>query len=317
MTIWDETRLFLQTRFQVPHVCHILMMQKPDLIHHNRTIIAVLERLASVVEKLTPFEFVVLNSCYSSVENGLNLGTAHVTWPSVCLGSYIQELLESVERFQAMAEDVGLISVVLEKRIAQIMNQHLLNEDYNSNLKAQSQVSAEDFFKKLRRSGEEFFSDILDIVSALPPIMLQVESIVCNSQTGSAPELQNYYDYWREKIYNAILKSVQARFDELSNLLENGPAQFVIELSLRDDEVVVEPALESIELDMYNVVHHWIKCSSVVPVWLEGSCNVQPVDQRSLYDRLSQEPLLKATVDRDQQHCKHLVSKLRIIIDGY
>jgi len=56
MTIWDETRLFLQTRFQVPHVCHVLLMQKPDLVHHNRAIIAILERLSYIVENLTPFE---------------------------------------------------------------------------------------------------------------------------------------------------------------------------------------------------------------------------------------------------------------------
>jgi hypothetical protein len=145
-----------------------------------------------------------------------------------------------------------------------------------------------------------------------------VESIVCNSQTGSAPELQNYYDYWREKIYVVILKAVQTRlFEALSNLLENGPAQFVIQLSLRDAKVVVEPDLESIERDISNISHHWIERSSLVSEWQEGSCNALPVDQRSLYDRLSREPLLKVTLQRDQDHCKHLVGKLRGIIDRW
>lgn len=145
-----------------------------------------------------------------------------------------------------------------------------------------------------------------------------MESIVCNSQTGSAPELQNYYDYWREKIYAAILKAVQTRlFEALSNLLENGPAQFVIQLSLRDAKVVVEPDLESIERDISSISHHWIERSSLVPEWQEGSCNALPVDQRSLYDRLSHEPLLKVTLQRDQEHCKNLVSKLKGIIDRW
>jgi hypothetical protein len=41
------------------------------------------------------------------------------------------------------------------------------------------------------------------------------------------------------------------------------------------------------------------------------------VDQRSLYDRLSHEPLLKVTLQRDQEHCKNLVSKLKGIIDRW
>jgi hypothetical protein len=176
-TIWDETRLFLQTRFQVPHVCHILLMQKPDLIHHNRAIVAILERLTSVVEKLTPFEFVVLTSCYSSVEDGLNLGTTHVTWPSLCLDNYIQELMESVEKFQGMAEDVALISSVLDKRIAQINDFQLLVESQHdlNPVTGSGPPSADQFFKKLSQSGDEFFLNVRRIVSELPPILLQVK----------------------------------------------------------------------------------------------------------------------------------------------
>lgn len=126
-------------------------------------------------------------------------------------------------------------------------------------------------------------------------IIDKVESLVCNSQTGSAAELQNYYDYWRERIYATVLRSTQDRFDELSNLLAHGPAQFAIEVSLRGTDVVVEPDLESIEREISNIVHHWIKRSAVVPHWQEGSCVTLPVGQRSFYDRLSREPLLQVT----------------------
>ena len=108
----------------------------------------------------------------------------------------------------------------------------------------QDTMSAAQFFKKLRLSGYKF-SVIRHIVSELPPVLLQVESIVCNSQTGSASEQQNYNDYWRKKIYSIIVCSVQDRFEELPNLLDNGPLQYVIQLSLRDGKVVIELDLES------------------------------------------------------------------------
>ena len=83
----------------------------------------------------------VLNSNYSSVENALNLGLSHVTWPSLCLATYIHELLESVERFQAVAEDVALISKILEGKIAQIMNHRLLSEDDDSKINGNSSAA--------------------------------------------------------------------------------------------------------------------------------------------------------------------------------
>lgn len=57
-TIWDESRLFLQTRFQIPHVSHVLLMQQPDLVQRNRDLVAILERLSSVVDKLKPHEVI-------------------------------------------------------------------------------------------------------------------------------------------------------------------------------------------------------------------------------------------------------------------
>ena len=168
--------------------------------------------------------------------------------------------------------------------------------------------------------GDEFFIDIRRVVSDLPPILLQVESLVSNSQTGCSPEMQNYYDYWRDRIYQTVLVSLQDRFSELSELLAKGPkALFTIRVSMSSDkgkeEVLVEPDLESIEREISNIVHHWIKRSAVVPNWKEGTCISTPVGQKSFYDRLSQEPLLKITVTRDQEHCKKLVSKLRSVID--
>lgn len=193
------------------------------------------------------------------------------------------------------------------------------------------------FFESLSQKGDEFFIDIRRIVSDLPPILLQVESLVSNSQTGSSPEMQNYYDYWREKIFGTVLKSLQERFNELSDLLSGkifsaSATRHVFDIQVSLDEegrLVVEPDLESIEREISQIVHYWMKRSAVVPNWQEGTCiplpTVLPGQQspvpsnqpRSFYDRLAQEPLLRVTVERNQEHCKRLVSKLQAVIDRY
>lgn len=115
--------------------------------------------------------------------------------------------MESVERFEAMAEDVSLISKVLDKRISQIMDYQLLqdlppivghpsgplqqtalgspgslpatNRSSGCSVASSSapvtvKLTASEFFEKLSQSGDEFFVDIRRVVADLPPIMLQV-----------------------------------------------------------------------------------------------------------------------------------------------
>jgi len=71
-------------------------------------------------------------------------------------------------------------------------------------------------------------------ISDLPSILLQVESLVSNSQTGCSPEMQNYY-YWRDRIYQTVLASLQDRFRELLEFLAKGPkALFTIRVWIRE-----------------------------------------------------------------------------------
>jgi len=64
----------------------------------------------------------------------------------------------------------------------------------------------QEFFDGLRHSGDRFFEEICKMVTEIPPILLQVESLVCQSQTGSAAEMQDYYNYWDRQIYATVLR---------------------------------------------------------------------------------------------------------------
>lgn len=63
----------------------------------------------------------MLRTSYSAVESALNLGLSHVTWPSLCLSSYTNELLDNVEHFQMLAEDVAVTTDVVNRRIAKVL----------------------------------------------------------------------------------------------------------------------------------------------------------------------------------------------------
>ena len=64
----------------------------------------------------------------------------------------------------------------------------------------------QEFFDGLRDSGDRFYEEISRMVTEIPPILLQVESLAYQSQTGSAGEMQDYYNYWNQRIYDTVLR---------------------------------------------------------------------------------------------------------------
>ena len=151
------------------------------------------------------------------LEQALNVASTHITWSSLCLQQYIHDLFESVERFQWMARDTKRISKILERRIAAILEHRLLR------VSSLSSGFGHEFFADLRRSSDHFFGEMRRLIMELPATLLQVETLICNTQTGTAPELQDYYDYWRKRILETLLSSLQIQFKDLSNILEHGP----------------------------------------------------------------------------------------------
>ena len=81
-------------------------------------------------------QFSVLHSSYSAVESALNVGLKHVTWPSLCLSSYIDELMQNIEHFQMLADDVVVTTDVVNRRIADVLKQSRLPQAISATLTA-------------------------------------------------------------------------------------------------------------------------------------------------------------------------------------
>jgi dynein heavy chain len=44
---------------------------------------------------------------------------------------------------------------------------------------------------------------------AIGPLLTKVEGLVVHTNTGRAPKLASYYEYWEGKIYDVLVKLIQ------------------------------------------------------------------------------------------------------------
>lgn len=169
----------------------------------------------------------MLSSSYAVLENHLILGCSHVSWSSLCLEGYIRELEESVDRFHFISQDITSISTSLKKAIATIVKHRPLRVD---TVLGQQQTPIE-FFGQLKSSAEEFFARVADTVRSFTSVMIQAESAVCGTQSAAAPQLQDYYFFWRQMIYKAIVEyapSLRLLFRLYDHLVIHPPSMSMV-----------------------------------------------------------------------------------------
>ena len=256
----------------------------------------------------------VVSGEYSSIEQTLKLATDHISWSSLYLEQYTNDLFEKVERFRLLSADVRQISNIIEQIIVDVLDQRLLRSEILKRSRHKSMGKG--FFIDLRRSSDTFFAEVRQMIADLPDNLLQVETLVCNTQTGTAAELHNYYDYWRQTIHGKILSWVYNQLDDLFSVLQQGPCCFGVQVSLNNQEIVIDPSLEFISESVLAVVNHWIKQSAVLPQWSRGSCILES-EQQSQSVRFSNDPKLWSMVDGIELEVAGLLGKMTLEIDKW
>lgn len=62
----------------------------------------------------------------------------------------------------------------------------------------------QDFFETLETIRERTTGRLITTYRAMSPMLVKIEGLVMNTNSGKAPKLAHYYQFWERKIYAAI-----------------------------------------------------------------------------------------------------------------
>lgn len=62
----------------------------------------------------------------------------------------------------------------------------------------------QEFYSHVEKERAKDFEVLARKYQAIGPLLTKVEGIVVNTNTGSSPQLRQYYAYWEQKIYQSL-----------------------------------------------------------------------------------------------------------------
>lgn len=117
-------------------------------------------------------------------------------------------------------------------------------------------------------------------------MLLAVESLVAQSNTGRSQLLANYYQYWERRLYNAICKMVIRSMASLQLLLNmvspkdlsaTAPVEerrlvIKVKATMNNADIVVTPLLTDIYRFLSKAVKHQVESATAFVRWMHSTC---------------------------------------------
>ena len=121
------------------------------------------------------------------------------------------------------------------------------------------------------------------------PLLMKVEELVVNTNTGRSPRMASYYAHWEQQIFGALNKMVLATLGGFLQLItprkegEGGAytgsksfALFKVSAMLSAPEVHVSPPLPEINKVLAKIVKSVVESTHNFVRWMHGSCLETP-----------------------------------------
>ena len=273
--------------FEIPEAALNVTLQEDKYHEYVQQLNAMLRRYDTVLSELTPVETSLLSAQISKLQKALKPGFEPFNWNSLHIPTFYQNCNHAINEFQNMVSQVKKSSMSIEEVISTVAKMRLVRlRDFDT----AKVLEIGEVYEKLENNRTARLESLVHKYKSIGSLLLKVEEVVANTNTGSSPVLAGYYQYWEKKMFNAITEMVICSLTTFQVLL-NVPLQLGggrtgtkrgrqakrppicrILATMNAPEIVVNPAPNDVMRYLHKAMKHVVESSLQFTRWMKGTC---------------------------------------------
>ncbi|EPY85817.1 hypothetical protein CB1_000348015 [Camelus ferus] len=155
-----------------------------------------------------------------------------------------------------------------------------------------------EFFEYIERERAKDVDHMVRWYLAVGPLLTRVEGLIVHTNTGKAPKLASYYEYWENRIYEVLTKLILKNLQSFNSLILGNVPLFQTETILTAPEIILHPNANEIDKMCVHCVRNCVEITKNFVRWMNGSCIECPPQKGeeeelviiSFYSDISQDP---------------------------
>ncbi|NXK32667.1 DYH10 protein, partial [Piprites chloris] len=293
-----ETKYMEQLGLPVPEIARYVALQEDKYLRYTGRLKTMLGSYHKLMETLNEAETKLLDDYIQELWRILKSGHKRLTWNSLGIGEFIFQCTQAIGKLESLVHQIHNISEGISSKLRFIESANLFKLPLSKS--GDELPEAKEFFDYIKCERAKDVAHIVRKYSAIPPLLMEVEGQVANTNTGKSPKLTSYYAYWENRIYQVltqlIVKNLQA-FN--AAVLANVPL-FQIKAVFSAPEITFQPSASEIDKMTAQSIQDCVEVTKHFVRWMHGTCIECPpqhvgkdeVVTFSFYSDVSQSPLM-------------------------
>ncbi|XP_070926944.1 dynein axonemal heavy chain 10 isoform X5 [Macaca nemestrina] len=255
--IINETKYLEQLGFTVPELARNVALQEDKFLRYTDGIQRMLDHYHTLIGTLNEAESVLLNDHSQELLRVFRSGYKRLNWNSLGIGDYITGCKQAIGKFESLVHQIHKNADDISSRLTLIEAINLFK--YPAAKSEEELPGVKEFFEHIERERARDVDHMVRWYLAIGPLLTKVEGLVVHTNTGKAPRLASYYEYWEKKIYEVLTKLILKNLQSFNSLILGNVPLFQTETILTAPEIILHPNTNEIDKMCFHCIRNCVE----------------------------------------------------------
>ncbi|XP_006865538.1 PREDICTED: dynein heavy chain 10, axonemal [Chrysochloris asiatica] len=268
--IINETKYLEQLGFTVPELARNVALQEDKLLRYTDGIQRMLDHYHMLLGTLNEAEALLLDDHSQELVRVFRLGYKRLNWNSLGIADYITRCKQAIGKFESLVHQIHKNANDITSRLTLIETVNLFK--YPVPTSEEGLPGVKEFFEHIERERAKDLDHMVRWYLAIGPLLTKAEGLVIHTNTGKAPKLASYYEYWEKRIYEVLTKLIVKNLQSFNAMILGNVPLFQTETILSAPEIALHPNANEIDKMCVHCVRNCVEITKHFVRWMNGSC---------------------------------------------
>ncbi|XP_042636525.1 dynein axonemal heavy chain 10 [Orycteropus afer afer] len=268
--IINETKYLEQLGFTVPELARNVALQEDKFLRYTDGIQRMLDHHHTLLGTLNEAESLLLDDHSQELLRVFRSGYKRLNWNSLGIADYITRCKQAIGKFESLVHQIHKNADDISSRLMLIEAIDLFK--YPAPKSEGELPDVKEFFEHIERERTKDLDHMVRWYLAIGPLLTKVEGLVIQTNTGKAPKLASYYEYWENRIYEVLTKLILKNLQSFNSLILGNVPLFQTETILSAPEIILHPNASEIDKMCVHCVRNCVEITKHFVRWMNGSC---------------------------------------------
>uniref|UniRef100_A0A8C7BQU9 Dynein axonemal heavy chain 10 n=1 Tax=Neovison vison TaxID=452646 RepID=A0A8C7BQU9_NEOVI len=268
--IINEAKYLEQLGFSVPELARNVALQEDKFLRYTEGIQRMLDHHHKLLGTLNEAESLLLDDHSQELMRVFRSGYKRLNWSSLGIADYITRCKQAIGKFESLVHQIHKNADDISNRLMLIESINLFK--YPAPKNEEDLPGVKEFFEHIERERAKDVDHMVRWYLAIGPLLTKVEGLVIHTNTGKAPKLGSYYEYWERKIYEVLTKLILKNLQSFNSLILGNVPLFQTDTILTAPEIILHPNASEIDKMCVHCVRNCVEITKHFVRWMHGSC---------------------------------------------